>query len=131
MTHIKQCYTCLAQWEELDGGGLGLRQGCLQLELTSPEAPATLVPPWVRQLQQMAGKLPVINRLAHSSKKPETGSSRLDSLSGFNGQQMTLGIKRIELFPRQIRENSHIFLPVLGADTKQEVMETIVRNWLA
>lgn len=79
----------------------------------------------------MAGKLPVINCLAHSSKKPETGSSRLDSLSGFNGQQMTLGIKRIELFPWRIRENSHIFLLALGADIKQEVMETTVRNWLA
>ena len=110
---------------------MGLRRGCSQLELTSPEAPATLVTPWVRQLQQMAGKLPVIDRLAHYSKQPETGSSRLDSLSGFNGQQMTSGIKRIELFPWQIRENSHIFLPALGADTKQEVMETTVRNWLA
>lgn len=79
----------------------------------------------------MVGKLLVINCLAHYTKKPEIGSRRLDSLSGFNGQQMTLGIKRTELFPWQIRENSHIFLPTLGADTKQEVMETIVRNWLA
>lgn len=72
----------------------------------------------------MPGKPPVTNCLAHYTKKPETGSRRLDSLSGFNGQQMTLGIKRTELFPWQIRENFHIFLPTLGADTKQEVMET-------
>lgn len=78
----------------------------------------------------MVGKLPVINHLAHYIKKLETGSRRLDSLSGFNGQQMMLGIKRIELFPWQIRENSHIFLPTLGADRKQEMMETILRNWL-
>lgn len=26
MIHIKQYNTCLAQWEELDGGGLGLKR---------------------------------------------------------------------------------------------------------
>lgn len=78
----------------------------------------------------MVGKLLVIDHLAHYIKKLETGSGRQDSLSGFNGQQMTPGIKRLELFPRQIREDSHIFLPALGADTKQEMMETILRNWL-
>ena len=66
-------------WERTRGD-LGSRRGCSLLELTRPKALATPVTPGA---ECSRGRW--LGSLTHRAKKLDTGSRRLDGLSGFNG----------------------------------------------